>query len=307
MENSQKGIVVLGFPRSGTTLVRRLLDAHPRIACPGETCIFSASARFLHSELVADGLEFGVMNGLSFAGFERTEVLNRLREFVFSFHNDYARKQQKARWAEKTAVDIFHLNEIEELCGDRVQYVCVVRHGLDVACSLQEFSDRGFTYLSEIHNYVCQYPRVLEAFAHAWVDTNTSLLAFMNRNEGNSLRVNYEDLVASPDDQIKKMFDFLGEEVSSDLIATALKRPRSTGLGDWKTFSRSDINRDSIHRWKSLPPFVVSRLADICNPTLEALGYERIMTKPPSSQSSARRKYEFSLLFGASTDEKSDS
>ncbi|MCA9663328.1 MAG: sulfotransferase, partial [Myxococcales bacterium] len=31
------GIIVLGAPRSGTTLLRRLLDAHPNIACPPET------------------------------------------------------------------------------------------------------------------------------------------------------------------------------------------------------------------------------------------------------------------------------
>lgn len=307
MENSQKGIVVLGFPRSGTTLVRRLLDAHPNIACPGETCILSASARFLHSELVADGLEYGVINGLSFAGFERAEILGRLRKFAFSFHNDYARNQGKPRWAEKTAVDIFHLNEIEELCGDQVQYICIVRHGLDVACSLQEFSDRGFTYLSEIHDYICQHPRPLEAFAHAWVDRNRSLLEFVNRNEENTLLVCYEDLVVSPNDQVERIFDFLGEEITCDLIATALKRPRSIGLGDWKTLGRSEIDSSSVQRWQSLPPFVVSRLAEVCNPTLEAFGYEAVMTRPPSSQSSARRKYEFALLFGAGTDENSNS
>ncbi len=57
----------------------------------------SASARFLHSELVADGLEYGVMNGLSFAGFECADILGRLAEFTFSFHVDHARIQGKPR------------------------------------------------------------------------------------------------------------------------------------------------------------------------------------------------------------------
>jgi len=296
---TQKGILVLGSPRSGTTLVRRLLDAHPNIACPGETCIFSACARFLHAEVVADGLEFGVLSGLSFAGFDEAQVLDRLREFAFAFPAEYAASHGKQRWAEKTAVDVFHLKEIEALCADQVQYVCVVRHGLDVACSVREFSDRGFTYLSEIHDYVKQYPIALEAFAHAWVDANQSLLAFVERTGDNSILLRYEDLIEEPENKSREMFDFLGEELDGDLLDRALARPRKTGLGDWKTYERSTIDDSSRDRWKSLPPQLVSRLADICNPTLAALGYEELDVKPRDSQSAARRRYEFSMLFGS--------
>jgi hypothetical protein len=296
---TDKGIVILGVPRSGTTLVRRLLNAHPNIACPGETCILSACARFLHAETVADGLDFGVLNGLSFAGFEQDEILRRLRNFAFGFHRDYAQSREKTRWAEKTAVDIFHLDGVEALCADHVQYVCVVRHGLDVICSLKEFSDRGFTYLSEIHEYVKRYPIVLEAFAHAWVDANQSLLEFVARHSDNTHVIRYEDLIDAPESETKKMFDFLNEEFSEEIISTALARPRQAGLSDWKTFQRGNIDKTSLDRWKTLPPYVISRLAEICNPTLETLGYASIPVRPREKQSAARRRYEFAILFGA--------
>jgi len=54
------GIIVIGCPRSGTTLLRRLLDAHPNIAAPGETYLFTACARFLRSERAVDGMDVGV-------------------------------------------------------------------------------------------------------------------------------------------------------------------------------------------------------------------------------------------------------
>jgi protein-tyrosine sulfotransferase len=35
--SSSAGVVVLGFPRSGTTLLRRLLESHHDLCCPPET------------------------------------------------------------------------------------------------------------------------------------------------------------------------------------------------------------------------------------------------------------------------------
>ena len=43
-------VVLLGFPRSGTTLLSRLLDAHPEISCPPETHLLSAASRFLSEQ-----------------------------------------------------------------------------------------------------------------------------------------------------------------------------------------------------------------------------------------------------------------
>ena len=63
-----QGIVILGMPRSGTTLLRRLLDVHPAICCPPETNLLGAAARFLREETFAGGMAIGVLSGLSFAG-----------------------------------------------------------------------------------------------------------------------------------------------------------------------------------------------------------------------------------------------
>lgn len=299
MKQENRGIVVLGAPRSGTTLLRRILNAHPSIACPGETAIFSACARFLQTETVADGLDFGVVSGLSFAGFEPNDVLARLRQFAIGFHEEYAAAQKKTRWAEKTAVDIFHLVNIEKLLGDNVQYVFVVRHGLDVACSIEEFSNRGHTYLTELHEYVKRHARPLEAFAHAWVDACAQMQDFMRRNPENFAMVRYEELIADPLQESQRLLSFLGESVNDDIIEKALQRPDAKGFGDWKTYGKSTIETSSIQRWKTLPPNLIGSLAEICNPTLVELGYEAVQSRPPETQAAAQRKYEFALAFGS--------
>src|SRR3972149_7016175 len=110
-----EGIIVLGMPRSGTTLLRRLLNAHPNICCPPETNLLSAAARFLEEHRFSGGHSVGVANALAFSGYAEQEVDARLREFVFGFFREFSGREGKRRWAEKTAFDAFHLDEIEKL------------------------------------------------------------------------------------------------------------------------------------------------------------------------------------------------
>lgn len=291
------GIIILGTPRSGTTLLRRLIDAHPAIACPGETSVFTACGRFLRSERIAEGVRIGVLDGLLYAGFARDEVLARLREFAFAFHRDYATRQAKPRWAAKTALDAFYLEEIEALCGDQVSFVCIQRHGLDVASSIQELCDKNGGYLRDLHEYVVRYPLTLEAFAHVWVDLAGAIHRFAVRHPRNALLVRYEDLTTQTDSTMQRIMEFVGERWEPDLVARALHERGNIGLGDWKTYARSVVDQASVGRWKQLSRDTVARLATICNPTLQLCGYDPIeIDAAERSADENRRRYEVGLL-----------
>jgi protein-tyrosine sulfotransferase len=292
------GIVILGTPRSGTTLLRRILGAHPGIASMGETNLLGACARFLESERIAEDVEIGVLAGLGQAGFGREEVLARLREFAFGFHRDHAARAGKPRWVEKTAFDAFHVPRIEELCGDHAYFLCVVRHGLDVACSLQELSEKNGGYLHELHDYVRQHPRPLEAFAHAWVDMTRAIRAFAARHPGNALLLRYEDLAARPSDVLAEAFRFIGEPFDPAVLEDAIRGAGDVGLGDWKTYARASIGTESVDRWKSLSRWMIGRLGAIANETLVECGYEPVAVETARESGEARRRYELGLLLG---------
>ena len=293
---AREGILVLGTPRSGTTLLRRLLNAHPRIACPGETNVFTACGRFLRSERIAEDVRIGVVEGLGYAGFPADEVLRRLRDLAFSFHRDYAARQGKPRWASKTAFDAFYLREIERLCSGHVAFVCLQRHGLDVACSLQELCERNGGYLHELHEYVRQYPMVLEAFARVWVDLTQALLDFVARHADDALLIRYEDLVRDPDATMDRVLRFLGDTWDPAWTQRALADREQLGLGDWKTYGRTAVDAASVGRWRKLSPSTIHRLAEICNPTLERSGYPPAPTGAPPDPERSRRRYELGLL-----------
>jgi protein-tyrosine sulfotransferase len=291
-----EGIIILGAPRSGTTLLRRLIDAHPNIACPGETNVFSACGRFLRSERIAGGVRIGVLDGLAYAGIGSNEVLGRLRELAFSFHREYARKQGRPRWASKTAFDAFYIDEIEQLCGDDVYFICIERHGLDVACSIQELCDKNGVYLKELHDYIIRYPVTLEAFAHVWVELAGRISVLVERHPANAIGVTYEELIAHTDATMARIMGFVGEEWQPAWVEGALANRANLGLGDWKTYGRRSIEPSSVGRWKDLSRDTINRLAAICNPTLIHLGYEPVAVEPERSHAETQRGYEIGLL-----------
>lgn len=290
------GIIVLGHPRSGTTLLRRLLDRHPNIACPGETHIFSACARFLQSEETAEGVDMGVLTGLHFAGFSDEDVLRDLREFAFSFPRTHAKNKGKDRWADKTAFDSFFIEEIEKLCGDHVYFVGMVRHGLDVAVSTTEFSDATGRYVAPLHEYIRRYPEPLLAFTHSWVNVTEELLAFSERHEKNSVICRYEDLVAYPEDTMRAILNFIGEDYDEAIFEEPDNNALQLGFGDHKSYQRNTINADSCGRWTQLPDAIAQRMAAIANLTLEKCEYDAVPLKDKERLEDVRRRYALSLM-----------
>ena len=287
---------MLGSPRSGTTLVRRLLTAHPRIHCPPETNLLNASARFLQEHPFANGLSVGVLSGLAFSGVTEEVVLERLRGFIFGFFREIATAAGKDIWAEKTAADCFYLDAIEQILGERCKYVCVFRHPLDVVCSMKELSDKMERPLPELHAYMAAEPNFYLALARAWNDANSRLLRFIEDHPEACVICRYEDLVADPVSVMGRVFQEIGLSVDMNaLMESAMGDPGEVGLGDWKTYTRTGVDASSVGRWSSLSPHTVSSMLDTVGETMDRLGYERPKLPKLFDGDEARRRYEFGI------------
>jgi hypothetical protein len=286
-----------GRPRP-PTLLRRLLNAHEDIVAPGETFLLTAAAKFLRGDTIVDGIDYGVLGGLKAAGFEERDVYARLRGLVFGFFDEIAARAGKRRWAAKTAIDGFYVDEIERLCAGHVKFVILIRHGLDAALSLRDLCDANETYIGELHDYVARHRRPLEAFAHAWADATQSLLDLAERSD-DALCVRYEDLVAAPQQTLSRLAAHIDEQWSDSLLERALNNHDVAGLGDWKTYARAGIDASSVGRWQALSDFAVARLAPIVNPMLARAGYDVIETEAPGCADDAMRRYELSMMVTA--------
>ena len=179
-------IFIVGCQRSGTTVLRLMLDSHPRISCGPET-------RFLE-----DLAKLTTENWTRLAHYGCTQQywLDAIARFFGTIQSDYAASRGKARWADKTPRYALSLDFIDQLFP-RCQVVHVVRDGRDVVASHRHrFGYKAAAKAAE------KWPRYMRA----------------GRAAGEKLgpdryrEVRYEDLVADPEGTMRALLDFLGEE-----------------------------------------------------------------------------------------------
>lgn len=140
--------IVVGAPRSGTTLLRLMLDAHPEIAIPPETGFLALAEPWLDSppsaEAFVDAItnyppdaptwpDFGIDRG-AFRDALRREAPPTPADAVRFFYRTYAARFGKRRFGDKTPIHCFSLPAIVRLLPE-ARVIHVVRDGRAVAAS----------------------------------------------------------------------------------------------------------------------------------------------------------------------------
>lgn len=304
MEPDRFGLI-LGFPRSGTTLLRRLLDAHPQVSCPPETWVTTACARFLQ-DTVVDGPEIGVRTGLGFLGVAEADIFAELRGLTFRFHERLA--QGKRIWAEKSGFDLFHLAELEPLFTGHARFVALVRHPLDTIASNLDLAARLGRFLPEMAPFLARNASPAAALAAAWVDRTEAQLAMLERQGDAACLIRFEDMVADPAETLAPVFTLLGAECpdAAQIAVMMAEQPR-LGLGDWKTYASAAITSAPVDRWKqALSRQAVADVVPTLAPLMDRLGYPvpRFTKRPTRAQ--AIRQFQMASQMAAAAQGRKD-
>ncbi len=246
-------IFIVGTHRSGTSLVRRILDSHKNIACPPESYFLVSYSEMLQNKEVLLGLE-----NLGFSG---AEVTKAMRKSAAYFHEAYRRAKGKSRWADKTPQYVFHLNELFELFGQGAKFVFVFRHPLDVACSLW---GRGWVFWDESGDRlgdVCRYVK----------DSMARQMDFLRQNPDKCFVVYYDALVERPESELRALMEFLAEPWDPVLLRHhemhhdfGIEDPISRGT---RGFNGSYMN------WKSWTNDQLVKATGILEETISDMGY----------------------------------
>jgi hypothetical protein len=196
---------VVGATRSGTTLLRLMLDAHPEIAIPSETHFIPEliSAREKHGasseqmlELLTSHRRWGDFTIEADELAARWATLDPLTgpAAVRAFFELYADKQGNhgARWGDKTPGYVKSMREIQVYLPE-ARFIHLIRDGRDVALSV----------LKQTWG-----PQSIEAAAEKWrsrVTRGRSQAPYL----GFYMEVKFEDLVLHTERELRRICEFI--------------------------------------------------------------------------------------------------
>ena len=266
-------LLILGVRRSGTTLLRVMLDRHSQLAVPDESYFVPQLAdrhlRRVDPEAFVDDLRR--LNTLAEWGVPLDQVRARLTPrmpigaAIGTVYAVYAEQQGKPRWGDKTPMYMQNLRLLERLFPDAL-YAHLIRDGRDAATSFLSMP-RG------IVTETWMQPRDVGAFASQW-RAEVKAAQRLGRRVGPEryLEVRYEDLVADVETALRRICDLAGLEyelemadyagnvdVSAKQHQQSLEQPPTKGLRDWRT---------------QMPAEDVASFEHVAGDLLRELGYE---------------------------------
>jgi hypothetical protein len=228
-------IVIGGCHRSGTSLVRRVLNAHSAIHCGPEVKFFRDFYGDYAGDQWADFRFFATARTILAEG----DLLEIAGAAFVAMHERAAARAGKRRWADKTPENVLHLAEWQRLLGDRWTFVHVVRHPLDTLASIKE-ARFARTIPANLDGRIEWYRRYTEAG-----------LAFGAAAPDRCCRVIYESFVAAPDAGVRALMTALDEAPEAGQIAFN-DAAQQAGLEDPKVSGTKDIHAESVGRWRDV-------------------------------------------------------
>jgi hypothetical protein len=237
-------VFLVGCHRSGTTLVRYLLDAHPVFTVPPESKFIAAIEAFL--------LYPQALRGLGQLGVTQERVAAEMRRLIDTFFTEYASRHGKRRWIDKTPNYYRLLPLIDRLYSATALYLFIVRHPFDTIDSLQRCPYFAVDHPEDpdVARAIACYGRSRSGWAKYWVEVYTAIESFAEGHCQRCLVFKYEDLVNDPHGTLASILRFLGEgDLPDDLVANAFAMQHTHGDGDWKIRDAVSIYTTSVDKW----------------------------------------------------------
>jgi hypothetical protein len=297
---------IVGVHRSGTTLLRYMLSSSPRIYIPPESDFIPRF--FLKRPLATlDEKEVEKLLSVIFNRYrfvkewegKRPDAETFFREmdvkspagFLDLLYQRYAEQKGAVRWADKTPIYSSYMDVIHQIFPE-AKFVHIIRDGRDVALSmLDKWGDK------EVH---------IDVYfaARNWVRRIRQARDSAGRLGSEYFyELQYESLVAEPEQALRKICNFLEEPFVDEMVAHHQQARQQIESGSFHDAVRRPANKNRIGRWREEMSAADLRLFEQAAGTmLTELGYETASNGTMSLAEKGRfqllrLKYE-SLQFG---------
>lgn len=229
---SDEPIFIVGMPRTGTTLVERILSQHSDVTTAGELDYFSSlfkqmsqttSQRMLDEETISAAKNIDVEK-LGKTYLEYTRVLTG----------------NTAKFIDKMPLNVLYVGFILQVFPN-AKIVCLDRNPLDTIMS-------NYRQLFSVNSYNYNYAYSLKTVAQYYVEFSRLADLWSEKYPNNFYQINYEALVNEPEIEAQKLVSFCGLGWQERCLAI------NNNTAPVATASaiqvRQPINNKSIDNWK---------------------------------------------------------
>ncbi len=279
---SEAPFFIVGSGRSGTTLLRRILQASPEVHIPPELPVLARQFEIfqkiqhldwrdvVHLVIAQFELNIGTLSDASsvrpliqkLVAKESNE--RNLATLIDSYYRHHAEQVKPSFrvWGDKTPWNVFALDSLRSTFP-RAKFVHVLRDGVDVVASMMKCG------------------RSLEYAADRWTNAVRAADSFAKAHPEACYLLRYEDLVTDPGKAARQVCEFLAIEYSTAMIT---ETDHVAEMGDVPLLGHHDqtqkpINDASIGKGRaSFTRQQQQILGTLIEPTLRTHGYESIRT-----------------------------
>ncbi|HEX6999188.1 MAG TPA: sulfotransferase [Gammaproteobacteria bacterium] len=229
---STEPIFVVGMPRTGTTLVDRILSSHPDVFSAGELNNFALvvkRAAATPSSRVLDEATLTAAAGLDPAAIGRAYV-----------DSTRPRTGRTPRFVDKMPLNFFYVGLIRRALP-KAKIVCLRRNPLDACLSnYRQLFATSFPYYNYAYDLLDtgRYYIEFDALARLWRETATA----------GYLEVRYEDLVEHTEREVRRLLDFC--ELDWHPACLAFERNPAPVATASAVQVRRPIYRTAVERWR---------------------------------------------------------
>ena len=231
--SSDEPIFIVGMPRTGTTLVERILSSHPKVFAAGELTHFSLAvkrAAGTSSPYVLDRETLEAASGLNFHDIGRDYI-----------DSTRPRTGHTRHFIDKMPLNFLYAGFIHRALP-QARIICVRRNALDTCLSnYRQLFATSFSYYNYAYDLLDtgRYYKQFDALMAYWREILPA---------DRFMEVRYEDVVIDTEREARRLLEFCGLSFTPEVLAFHKNSaPVSTASS---VQVRQPIYRTSVERWR---------------------------------------------------------
>lgn len=253
-------VLIMGCPRSGTTLLSQIVDSHSRIAVYHETQYYPLFRPDLHrygdlrnssnlKRLIADLQEAVRTQSIvppAIEEFEQSLVAPTFEGVFTTFLHLYAQRQRKARGGDKTPRHFVYLSEILERLPDS-PVIFIVRDPRDVVLSMRKRFGTSIAGTTRLWNEAVRNLSQASRPVHL---------------------IHYERLIDATAEAVEAICAFIGERYEPAMLRYHEREPETPRR------KLAPVASGNVGNFREMSSRHIAQIEAVCGADMEALGYQ---------------------------------